>query len=116
MALPKFGGLGDVVGALPIYLNRAGVSTSVIMPKFGTKWLNQQQYREVITEWSERWGKSISACRSLHPRKGSLNPAPLSLTIWLNGLLQRESYQESMGFCGRWMGTQMDRLNFPVII
>ena len=46
----KFGGLGDVVGALPIYLNRAGVSTSVIMPKFGTKWLNQQQYREVFSQ------------------------------------------------------------------
>ncbi len=44
----KSGGLGDVVGALPIYLNRAGISTSVIIPKYGTKWLNRQQYRQVF--------------------------------------------------------------------
>ena len=44
----KYGGLGDVVGALPIYLNKAGVSTAVIMPKFATKWLNSQRYREVF--------------------------------------------------------------------
>jgi len=43
----KYGGLGDVAGALPIYLNRAGVSTAVIIPKFSTKWLNRQHYREV---------------------------------------------------------------------
>lgn len=46
----KYGGLGDVVGALPIYLNRAGVSTAVIMPRFGTKWLNQQAYRQVYSD------------------------------------------------------------------
>jgi starch synthase len=44
----KYGGLGDVVGALPIYLNKAGVSTAVIMPRFATKWLNGQRYREVF--------------------------------------------------------------------
>lgn len=47
----KSGGLGDVAGALPIYCNQAGVSTSVIIPKFGTKWLNQRQYREVFSQW-----------------------------------------------------------------
>lgn len=46
----KYGGLGDVVGALPIYCNRAGTGTSVIIPKFGTKWLNQRQYREVFAQ------------------------------------------------------------------
>lgn len=46
----KSGGLGDVVGALPIYLNKAGVSTSVIMPRFATKWLNQQVYRQVYSD------------------------------------------------------------------
>jgi starch synthase len=46
----KSGGLGDVVGALPIYLNRAGVSTSVIMPKFSNKWLNQQWFRQVYSD------------------------------------------------------------------
>ncbi|MEK7256072.1 MAG: glycogen/starch synthase, partial [Bacteroidota bacterium] len=45
----KSGGLGDVVGALPIYLNRAGISTTVIIPKFQTKWLNQQWFRQVFS-------------------------------------------------------------------
>ena len=44
----KAGGLGDVVGALPKYLNNAGIETAVIMPKFNTKWLNAQKYREII--------------------------------------------------------------------
>ena len=44
----KAGGLGDVVGALPKYLNDAGVETAVIMPKHRTKWLNAQSYQEII--------------------------------------------------------------------
>ncbi|MFQ5448905.1 MAG: glycogen synthase, partial [Saprospiraceae bacterium] len=40
---------GDVVGALPIYLNRASVSTAVIIPKFRTPWLNRQTCREVFS-------------------------------------------------------------------
>ena len=39
----KAGGLGDVVGALPKYLNNAGVETAVIMPKHRTKWLLNQK-------------------------------------------------------------------------
>jgi starch synthase len=46
----KAGGLGDVVGALPKYLNKAGMPTAVIMPKYQTKWLMQQKYREVHRE------------------------------------------------------------------
>ena len=44
----KAGGLGDVVGALPKYLNDAGVETAVIIPKHRTKWLNAQSYREIM--------------------------------------------------------------------
>jgi starch synthase len=47
----KYGGLGDVVGALPIYLNKTGVPASVIMPKYRTKWLNAQNYREVFSQY-----------------------------------------------------------------
>ena len=46
----KSGGLGDVVGSLPIYLNRMDIATSVVIPKYGTKWLNQQEYREVYAQ------------------------------------------------------------------
>lgn len=45
----KYGGLGDVVGTLPKYLNKLGMDTSVIMPFHHTKWLLQQQFREVFS-------------------------------------------------------------------
>ena len=35
----KAGGLGDVAGALPKYLNEAGFSAAVIIPKYHTKWI-----------------------------------------------------------------------------
>ena len=40
----KAGGLGDVVGALPKYLNKAGAEATVIIPKYSTSWLNKQSY------------------------------------------------------------------------
>ncbi|MEL7123561.1 MAG: glycogen/starch synthase, partial [Bacteroidota bacterium] len=43
----KAGGLGDVVGALPKYLNKIGQNTAVIIPKYQTKWLLNQSYSEV---------------------------------------------------------------------
>jgi starch synthase len=36
--IAKVGGLGDVVGALPKYLNIAGISTCVILPKYNQKY------------------------------------------------------------------------------
>ena len=36
--IAKTGGLGDVVGALPKYLNEAGIKTCVIMPLYNQKW------------------------------------------------------------------------------
>ncbi len=44
----KTGGLGDVVGALPKYLITSGVPSAVIIPKYGTSWLNKQVYRQVF--------------------------------------------------------------------
>lgn len=55
----KSGGLGDVVGALPIYCNRADYPTSVLIPKFATKWLNQRQYREVFSQWIRLGNESV---------------------------------------------------------
>ena len=43
----KAGGLGDVVGALPKYLNKAKIETAVVLPKYHTKWMLQQSFREV---------------------------------------------------------------------
>lgn len=43
----KAGGLADVVGALPKYLEKIGVSTGVIIPKYGTKWFHEQEFKQV---------------------------------------------------------------------
>jgi len=43
----KAGGMGDVVGALPIYLPNEGVEGSVILPKYGTKWIKAQSFTTV---------------------------------------------------------------------
>jgi len=41
----KVGGMGDVVGALPIYLPQFGIKASVILPKYANKWFEQQQFK-----------------------------------------------------------------------
>lgn len=43
----KAGGLGDVVGALPKYLNQMGETCEVILPKYKTSWLQEQEYETV---------------------------------------------------------------------
>lgn len=43
----KAGGLGDVVGALPKYLNNAGLSTGVIIPKYQSKWFEGKPFQPV---------------------------------------------------------------------
>jgi starch synthase len=45
----KAGGLGDVVGALPKYLNRIGVQAGVIIPKYGTKWLWEHPFKTIFS-------------------------------------------------------------------
>ena len=44
----KVGGLGDVVGSLPRYINRKNAEVSVVMPKYGMPWFDQQEFREVF--------------------------------------------------------------------
>jgi len=45
----KAGGLGDVVGALPKYLNNAGHEATVVMPYYQTDWLKSVE-KELIYE------------------------------------------------------------------
>lgn len=40
----KTGGLGDVVGSLPKYQSEAGVLSAAIIPKYATKWINNQEW------------------------------------------------------------------------
>jgi starch synthase len=49
----KTGGLGDVVGSLPKYLSQSGVLSAAILPKYGTKWINQADW--ITVYWGEVW-------------------------------------------------------------
>ena len=53
----------DLVAELAKELNSRGIRMCVYLPALGRRDSadTQQKYREVITEWSERWGKSVSA-------------------------------------------------------
>ncbi|MFM2284951.1 MAG: hypothetical protein RLZZ543_448 [Bacteroidota bacterium] len=45
----KAGGLGDVVGALPKYLNQAGHQAAVIIPQYRQKWIIDQPFETVFS-------------------------------------------------------------------
>jgi len=43
----KAGGMGDVVGSLPIYLSEAGVNASVVIPKYSNKWFSEESFSPI---------------------------------------------------------------------
>lgn len=45
----KVGGLGDVVGALPKYLNKMDCETWVVMPKYKTPWILKQNPKAIYS-------------------------------------------------------------------
>lgn len=44
----KVGGLADVVGALPKYLNKQSVDASVVMPKYANEWIQNHRFETVF--------------------------------------------------------------------
>lgn len=44
----KSGGLGDVVGALPLYLNKIGVDARVVIPKYRTEWIRNRRFETIM--------------------------------------------------------------------
>ncbi len=46
----KAGGLGDVVGALPIYLPKHGINAQVVIPKYKNKWFAAQKWKTVYED------------------------------------------------------------------
>lgn len=44
----KAGGLGDVVGALPKYLNKLGENCEVMIPKYQTSWILSQKFETIF--------------------------------------------------------------------
>jgi starch synthase len=46
--IAKVGGLADVVGSLPKYLNEEGVEASVVMPRYANDWIRDQNFETVF--------------------------------------------------------------------
>ncbi|MCP9290231.1 glycogen synthase [Gracilimonas sediminicola] len=46
----KAGGLADVVGSLPKYLNQLGHHCEVVIPKYDNQWIGSQEYETVFEE------------------------------------------------------------------
>lgn len=45
----KAGGMGDVLGSLPIYMKAFGVNASVIIPKYDMPWFRGREFEEVFS-------------------------------------------------------------------
>jgi len=58
----KAGGLGDVAGALPKYLSKSGCPAAVIIPKYHTKWILAQEWKDCFRGNFPMGGESIAFC------------------------------------------------------
>lgn len=83
----KAGGLGDVAGALPLYLNKAGHVAKLVMPMYRTKYLYNHNWDVVHKGYSNlgnRWFEFTVI-------KESTNELGFDLYLLdINGLLDRE--------------------------
>jgi starch synthase len=84
----KVGGLGDVVGALPKYLNQAGHQASVVMPYYDRKFTRENEF-DVVFEASSRLGDTRYEWQVLKEKTDKLG-FELFL-IKAPGLLDREN-------------------------
>ncbi len=84
----KVGGLGDVVGSLPKYLNQAGHHASVVMPFYNRKFTRENEF-DIVFEASTRLGHRRYDFQVLKERTNKLG-FELFL-IKAPGLLDREN-------------------------
>jgi starch synthase len=57
--IAKVGGLADVVGSLPKYLNEEGQRCEVIMPKYGNHWVSKNKFKVVHQGEFNFWGEEV---------------------------------------------------------
>ena len=55
----KAGGMGDVVGSLPLYLPNQGIEASVIIPKYKTKWFEKNSFISLHSDTIELGEKLV---------------------------------------------------------
>jgi len=84
----KAGGMGDVVGALPIYLPQHSIEASAIIPKYKTKWFAENTF-EIVYSGQFNIGNEIQSFTVEKPVKNKLKFPFYVLS--LKGLFDRES-------------------------
>jgi starch synthase len=83
----KAGGLGDVVGALPKYLNELGHNAKVVMPMYRTKFLFQNEW-DLVHEGSQNSGPYYFNYSVIREKSNKLGFELYLIDI--NSLLDRE--------------------------
>jgi starch synthase len=83
----KAGGLGDVVGALPKYLNKLGQNAKVVMPMYRTKFLYENEW-ELVHESGSNLGNTWFRYSVIKEKTNKLG-FDLYL-VDINGFLDRE--------------------------
>lgn len=105
----KAGGLGDVVGALPKYINATGHTAKVVMPMYRTKFLYNNQW-EVVHKGGTNmgnWSFEYTVIREATNKLGF----ELYL-VDINGLLDRENIYGYSDDSERFTGFQIAALDW----
>ena len=105
----KAGGLGDVVGALPKYQNKAGHYAKVVMPMFRTKFLYQHEWDVDFKGRTNlcNWWFDFTVIKERHNTLGF----DLFL-IDINGLLDRENIYGYADDTQRYVAFQIAFINW----
>lgn len=82
----KAGGLADVVGALPKYLNQGKFKTAVVIPKHSTKWILAQKWKKIHSSKIDLFNSDLAY--SVYQYDGKEHPL---YVIESKGLFDRES-------------------------
>lgn len=105
----KAGGLGDVVGALPKYINEAGHIAKVVMPMYRTKFLMENDW-EVVHKGGTYMGSWWFEFTVIKEKTNKLG-FDLYL-VDINGLLDREKIYGYNDDSDRFMGFQIAVLDW----
>ncbi len=90
--IAKVGGLADVVGSLPKYLNRKGQNTSVIMPFYDTKYIKENASKSIYKSDIDFWDKELKySIRQLYSKELGFNV----YFVDIPGLLDKENVYTS---------------------
>lgn len=83
----KVGGLGDVVGALPKYLNKLGLRSWVVMPWYNKPFVHQHEFEIVYTGYFHQGSRGLEV--QIHKEKSDTLGFELYL-VKIPGLLDRD--------------------------